>query len=293
MCDICSQKKIPPWRYSFLFEDTQHEFSLLSCCLDPGKVSTNYCNATKIDAYRCDEVDLDNKPKPINTTWQTYNHAQKMQAAATYGFGRVYELGNILWQQSEVSGQWRGNPSILEVVSTYMVGLWHQKVHAGETPTSAWAITAVSSIHYTVGHSLTIHILSSRRCNFMIGIVLSPTAEAGDVGLVGDKCWIWHMQLLSLVSFKWIRSFELNTTTFVLTLSKMRSRLHWTTERQHNLEVWMKIFRAAVLTLKTRNTAICYSTATARDATSVSSESICTFHTNCRWTCLLQAGYVW
>ena len=67
-----------------------------------------------------------------------------MRAAATYGFGRLHHLGIAPWRQSEVTGKWIGNPSVSETVSTYMISLRRRKVCAGETPTSAKAITVVS-----------------------------------------------------------------------------------------------------------------------------------------------------
>lgn len=96
-----------------------------------------------MQVVRCDEVDLQNNPKDPATIRQSYTYAQKMRAAATYGFGRVHGLGNIQWTRSEISGKWKGNPSVSEVVSTYMISLRRRKVRAGETPTSAKAITAV------------------------------------------------------------------------------------------------------------------------------------------------------
>jgi hypothetical protein len=68
-----------------------------------------------------------------------------MRAAATYGFGRIYGLGNVPWRKSEVNSNWIGNPSVSEVVSTYMISLRRRKVRAGEQPTSARAITAASA----------------------------------------------------------------------------------------------------------------------------------------------------
>lgn len=90
---------------------------------------------------KCDEVNLDGKPKGVKVERQSYMYAQKMRAAATYGFGRIHHLGNAPWRQSEVTGKWVGNPSVSETVSTYMVSLRRRKVRAGETPTSAKAIT--------------------------------------------------------------------------------------------------------------------------------------------------------
>ncbi|KAK7053588.1 DNA breaking-rejoining enzyme [Favolaschia claudopus] len=87
----------------------------------------------------CDDIGLDGKTKDAPA--DSYNHAQKMRAACTYGFGRLNGLGSIPWQKSEFSGKMIGNPSISEDVSRYMVSLRKKKVRAGEIATSARAIT--------------------------------------------------------------------------------------------------------------------------------------------------------
>ncbi|KAF7357671.1 hypothetical protein MSAN_01363700 [Mycena sanguinolenta] len=90
---------------------------------------------------RCDDIELDGKPKDPSIPRDSYSHAQKMRASATYGFGRLNGLGSLPWQKSEVSGRMLGNPSISEDVSRYMVSLRKKKVRAGEVATSARAIT--------------------------------------------------------------------------------------------------------------------------------------------------------
>jgi hypothetical protein len=91
----------------------------------------------------------------------TYAHAQKMRAAMTYAFGRLHGLGTLPWHQSETTGQMVGNPSVSDTVSSYMVSLRRRKVQAGETATSARAITPVCLIpllhcfsdFHTAGHT--------------------------------------------------------------------------------------------------------------------------------------------
>ncbi|KAJ3766805.1 DNA breaking-rejoining enzyme, partial [Lentinula raphanica] len=90
----------------------------------------------------CDSVGLDGKPVAPNIERSTYGHAQKMRAAATYGFGRVHGLGMQAWHRSEITGKMLGNPSVSETVSTYMLSLRRRKVRAGETSTSARAISS-------------------------------------------------------------------------------------------------------------------------------------------------------
>jgi hypothetical protein len=91
----------------------------------------------------CDEIGLDGTKKPSGTVRMSYAHAQKMRAAMTYAFGRLHHLGTLPWHKSETTGQMVGNPSVSDTVSSYMVSLRQRKVHAGETPTSARAITSV------------------------------------------------------------------------------------------------------------------------------------------------------
>ncbi|KAF8209886.1 hypothetical protein K438DRAFT_1477462, partial [Mycena galopus ATCC 62051] len=89
----------------------------------------------------CDERDFDGTLKPSTQVRDSYNHAQKMRAAMTYAFGRLYSLGSLPWHESEASGKMVGNPSVSETVATYMTSLRRRKVRAGETATSARAIT--------------------------------------------------------------------------------------------------------------------------------------------------------
>ncbi|KAG7087150.1 hypothetical protein E1B28_013130 [Marasmius oreades] len=90
----------------------------------------------------CDTVKLDGTVRPKSEVRKSYSHAQKMRAAATFGFGHLHSLGNVTWQQSEVTGKMRGNPSVSQQVSLYMISLHRRKVKAGEEATSARAITA-------------------------------------------------------------------------------------------------------------------------------------------------------
>lgn len=56
-----------------------------------------------------------------------YTHAQKMHAAATFGFGCKLGKGQTPWGVN-TTGEMVGNPSVLEMVSCYMVSLWQCKV---------------------------------------------------------------------------------------------------------------------------------------------------------------------
>lgn len=91
---------------------------------------------------------LDGTQKPRNVAVATYSHAQKIRAAMTYVFGRVYELGSIVWHQDEKNGRCYGNPSVSQKVSSYMVSLRNRKARSGETPTSARAITTVRTCFF-------------------------------------------------------------------------------------------------------------------------------------------------
>ncbi|KAI3619872.1 hypothetical protein WG66_002690 [Moniliophthora roreri] len=75
----------------------------------------------------CDAINLDGTIKPDAKYRQTFNHAQKMHAAATFGFGRVHGLRNTPWSQSEVTGKMVGNPSVSQQVLLYMLLIISQK----------------------------------------------------------------------------------------------------------------------------------------------------------------------
>ncbi|KAJ7093975.1 hypothetical protein B0H15DRAFT_763134, partial [Mycena belliarum] len=89
----------------------------------------------------CDDIGLDGKTKDPSISRDSYSHAQKLRASATYGFGRLNGLGSRPWQKSELTGEMVGNPSVSEDVSRYMVSLRKRKVRAGEVATSARAVT--------------------------------------------------------------------------------------------------------------------------------------------------------
>ncbi|KAN0137248.1 hypothetical protein V8E53_004958 [Lactarius tabidus] len=90
----------------------------------------------------CDEINLDGSKRPSDEVRATYGTAQKMRAAMTYAFGRLHGLGTMHWQCSTFDGSMVGNPSVSESVSRYMLSLHRRKVQAGETATSARAISS-------------------------------------------------------------------------------------------------------------------------------------------------------
>ncbi|KAJ3911753.1 hypothetical protein F5877DRAFT_54937 [Lentinula edodes] len=110
-------------------------------CNKPHPQAAVYLVAWIMDS--CDIIDLDGKAIPTTRERSTYTHAQKMRAAATFGFGRVHGLGMQAWHHSEISGKTLGNPSVSETVSTYMLSLHRRKTQSGDTPTSARAVTSV------------------------------------------------------------------------------------------------------------------------------------------------------
>ncbi|KAJ7447380.1 DNA breaking-rejoining enzyme [Mycena galericulata] len=91
------------------------------------------------DTPCCDVIDINGDPVPKDKVVPTYAHAQKMRAAMTYAFGRLQRLGSVPWQDSPYP---TGNPSVSEIVSSYMVSLRRRKVLSGETSVSSRAITA-------------------------------------------------------------------------------------------------------------------------------------------------------
>ncbi|KAF9056888.1 hypothetical protein BDP27DRAFT_1197085, partial [Rhodocollybia butyracea] len=92
--------------------------------------------------HSCDEINLDGTPKDPSVERASYTHAQKMRAAATFGFGRMHNLGMLAWHRSEITGSMLGNPSVSETLSSYMLSLRRRKIQKGETTTSARAVTA-------------------------------------------------------------------------------------------------------------------------------------------------------
>ncbi|KAK7049966.1 hypothetical protein VNI00_005397 [Paramarasmius palmivorus] len=102
---------------------------------EPHEDSPDMISAWIMDA--CDLIKLDG-----TESRKSWSHAQKMRAAATFGFGRLHGLGSLTWHRSEVSGKMVGNPSVSQQVSMYMVSLHRRKIDAGEEATSARAITA-------------------------------------------------------------------------------------------------------------------------------------------------------
>ncbi|KAK0492551.1 hypothetical protein EDD18DRAFT_1049972, partial [Armillaria luteobubalina] len=84
----------------------------------------------------CDDTDMRNTTKGPSDIQRSYSHAQKLRAGLTYGF-RKSGRGKDRWNEHMVSG----NPSISDLVSSYMLGLHKRKVAKGEAPTSARAIS--------------------------------------------------------------------------------------------------------------------------------------------------------
>ncbi|PBK88149.1 hypothetical protein ARMGADRAFT_937764, partial [Armillaria gallica] len=66
----------------------------------------------------------------------SYLNAMKLRAGTTYGFHKSGRQGKVPWSRATALG----NPSISDLVSSYMLGLHKCKVAKGETSTSARAI---------------------------------------------------------------------------------------------------------------------------------------------------------
>ncbi|KAK0472839.1 hypothetical protein IW261DRAFT_1343160, partial [Armillaria novae-zelandiae] len=84
----------------------------------------------------CNNVDMHGVSKAPHEPQNLYSHAQKLWASTTYSF-RKSGRGKVPWDQAKVSR----NPSISDVVSSYMLGLRKCKVAKGEIPTSVRAIS--------------------------------------------------------------------------------------------------------------------------------------------------------
>ncbi|PBK89131.1 hypothetical protein ARMGADRAFT_1033682 [Armillaria gallica] len=90
----------------------------------------------KIDYYivgfimqGCNNVDMHSVSKAPDEPQKSYSYAQKLWASTTYGFHKGGR-GKVPWDQATASG----NPSISDVVSSYMLGLQKCKVAKGEIP---------------------------------------------------------------------------------------------------------------------------------------------------------------
>ncbi|KAJ4482798.1 hypothetical protein C8J55DRAFT_488360 [Lentinula edodes] len=101
-------------------------------------ISKGVSEKTAQEYLRCDTINLDGSSIPASVEKSTYTHAQKMRAAATFGFGRIHGLGMQAWHSSEITGKMLGNPSVSEITQS------------GDTPTSARAVTSVllESLYY-------------------------------------------------------------------------------------------------------------------------------------------------
>ncbi|KAJ4484558.1 hypothetical protein C8R41DRAFT_921661 [Lentinula lateritia] len=104
-------------------------------CKDPYPHAAEYLAA-------CDEINLDGSEKDKSKERSTFTHAQKMRAAATFGFGQIHGLGMLAWHRSEYTGKMLGNPSVSETLTSYMLSLRQRKTFVGETTTSARAVTS-------------------------------------------------------------------------------------------------------------------------------------------------------
>ncbi|KAJ3901075.1 DNA breaking-rejoining enzyme [Lentinula edodes] len=109
-------------------------------CEKPHPQSAVYLAAWIMDS--CDELNLNNTKKDASIERHSFTHAQKMRAAATFGFGRVHGLGMQAWHRSETTGKMLGNPSVSETLTSYMLSLRRRKTQIGETATSARAATS-------------------------------------------------------------------------------------------------------------------------------------------------------
>ena len=91
-------------------------------------IFSNFCFQILTVWCRCDEIQLDGKPKPSNVSRSGYQHAQKMRASMTHIFWRDFELESTPWVKDQKTGHVFGNPSVSEKVATYMVSLRNRKV---------------------------------------------------------------------------------------------------------------------------------------------------------------------
>ncbi|PBK83411.1 DNA breaking-rejoining enzyme [Armillaria gallica] len=85
---------------------------------------------------QCDDIDMHGISRGPNNAQKSYSNATKLRAGTTYGFRKSGRRGKVPWSRATALG----NPSISDLVSSYMLGLHKRKVTKGETSTSARAI---------------------------------------------------------------------------------------------------------------------------------------------------------
>jgi hypothetical protein len=91
----------------------------------------------------CNKKNLDGSLKATEVVCDSFANGQKMQASTSYAFSQLCGVGPIPWHKSEVTGEWVGNLSVSDTVASCRVSLRQCKFCAGETQTSAHAITCV------------------------------------------------------------------------------------------------------------------------------------------------------
>ncbi|KAJ7138545.1 hypothetical protein C8R43DRAFT_891788, partial [Mycena crocata] len=107
----------------------------------------------------CDNKDVEGNTIPASQPRKSYSYALKMRAAMTHAFAHNQGLGKTKWHKDDY-GRWKGNPSVSDTVSGYLVNLRRTKagshsfsrrlkltcfpqIRAGEKSTSAKAIRHV------------------------------------------------------------------------------------------------------------------------------------------------------
>ncbi|KAJ7459532.1 hypothetical protein B0H11DRAFT_1696019, partial [Mycena galericulata] len=75
----------------------------------------------------CDNKDAEGRTIPASQPRQSYSYALKMRAAMTHAFGHNHGLGKTKWHKAD-NGKWKGNPSVSDTVSGYLVNLHRTKV---------------------------------------------------------------------------------------------------------------------------------------------------------------------
>ncbi|KAJ6485092.1 hypothetical protein C8R47DRAFT_936143, partial [Mycena vitilis] len=77
--------------------------------------------------FKCVTTIINGELVPRSKQVSTYTHAQKMRAAMTYAFGCIHPLG--CWQENSAClNPTLGNPSVSEVVTSYMIELRRRQV---------------------------------------------------------------------------------------------------------------------------------------------------------------------
>ncbi len=101
------------------------KYRLLHCRVHHAKVCLCVWSPSCLsNLTRCDDVNMHGTSKGLKDVQRTFSHAMKLRAGTTFGFCKAGRRGKVPWDRATALG----NPSISDLVSSYMLGLHKRKV---------------------------------------------------------------------------------------------------------------------------------------------------------------------